>query len=103
MSKENLNKKEKQTQRALLAIANFVEDASSSSMYQTVHQDYQEIFEAVMLTDEADDFEFREKAILLLQFTKYFSEAFANVEWQEADKAARFLKDDVSLQIVGHE
>ena len=93
----------KETLQALLAMANFVEDASSSSMYQTIQQDYQEIFEAVMLTDEADDFEFREKAILLLQFTKYFSKAFANVEWQEADKAARFLKDDVSLQIVGHE
>ena len=93
----------KKTLQAFLAMANFVEDASSSSMYQTIHQDYQEIFEAVMLTDEADDFEFREKAILILQFTKYFSEAFANVEWQEADKAARFLKDDVSLQIVGHE
>lgn len=93
----------KKTLQALLAIANFVEDASSSSMYQTIHQDFQEFFNTLMRTDEADDAEFREKALLMLQFTKYFSEAFANVEWQEADKAARFLKDDVSLQIVGHE
>lgn len=93
----------KKTLRALLAMANFVEDASSSSMYQTIHQDFQEFFNTLMRTDEADDAEFREKALLMLQFTKYFSEAFANVEWQEADKAARLLKDDVSLQIIGHE
>lgn len=96
-------KTSKQTQRALLAIANFMEDASISSMYQTLHKDFQEFFNTLMLTDDADDAEFREKAMLMLQFTKYFSESFADVEWQEADEAARLLKDDVSLKIIGHE
>lgn len=103
MHKENLNQKEKQTQRALLAVANFLEDASSSSMYQTIHQDFQEIFNSLMLTDDAEDLEFREKAFLMLQFTKYFSQQFANIDWQVADQAAKLLKDDVSLKIIGHE
>src|SRR5690606_28035367 len=93
----------KEKLQALLAMANFVEEASRSSMYQTIHQDYQEICEAVMITDNADHFEFIDKAILIMQFTNYFRESFENVNWTDASRAANELRDHVSLQNVGHE
>ena len=103
MHKENLNQKEKQTQKALLSIANFIDEASSTSTFKTIHEDFQELFSVLMLTDDADDFEFREKAFLMLQFTKFFSSNLSNHDWQIVSKAAKELKDVVSLKIIGNE
>lgn len=95
-------KTSKKTLKALLAMANFTNDVSHSSTFQTIHQDYQDMFNALMLTDDADDANFREKAFLILEFTRYFSQSFSNIDWRDAIKASEELKDVVSLKLVSH-
>lgn len=95
-------KTSKKTLKALLAMANFTNDVSHSSTFKTIHQDYQDMFNALMLTDDADDPNFREKAFLILEFTRYFSQSFSNIDWRDAIKASEELKDVVSLKLVNH-
>lgn len=96
-------KTSKKTLKALLAMANFTYDVSGTSTFQTIHQDYQEMFNALMLTEHADDPDFREKAFLILEFTKLFSQSFSKIDWRDAYQASEDLKNEVSLKIIGHE
>ena len=82
------------------AMANFFEEIAASSTLTDLHKDFQDIFEVLMLSDEADDIEFRNRAVLILHFTKTFDKYISNIPWQTLDKVARKMKDDVSLKML---
>lgn len=93
---------EKQNQANVFrfALASFFEEVAGTSTLTDLHQDYQEVFEVLMTTDEADDCEFRQRALLILQFTKAFEKHFAHIPWQVVGKEAGKMKDKVSLKML---
>lgn len=100
MSNTEKNKKKQERRQVRLATATFLEEVTSSSTFTDLHTDFQDFFEVLMRSDEADDPEFRDRALLMLQFTRSFSSAFAPVEWNAVAKEAQRMKDKVSLKML---
>ena len=102
MSKTEKNKK-RQAHQVRFAMANFFSEVATTSTFTDLLPDYQEFFEVLMRADEADDPEFRERALLMLQFCKAFQANFADKEWQTVAKEAESLKDESSLKLLPYE
>lgn len=96
----NTEKKE-QANAFRLALANFFEEVSGTSTLTDLHQDYSMVFEAAMLSEYADDPEFRDRAVLILQFTKKFEKHFANIPWEVISKQSTKMKNKVERKILG--
>jgi len=92
--------KKQEANKVKFAMANFFEEVAGTSTLTNLHKDFQDIFEVLMLSDEADYMEFRNKAILILQFTKLFEKHFKDFNWQTIDKVSRDMKDKVSLKML---
>lgn len=95
------SEKQKQANAFRFALANFFEEVAATSNLTDLHTNFQEIFEVLMCSDEADDTDFRNRAVLMLRFTKSFEKHFANIPWQVVDKEACKMKDKVSRKIIG--
>ena len=97
MSKTDKNR---QSHQVRWAMANFLEDVAGSSTFTDLLPDYQDLFEVLMRSEDADDAEFRDRAILILHFCKAFHKYFKNISWQDAYKEAEIMKNDVSLKML---
>lgn len=97
MSEKN---KKTQSHQVRLAMGNFFTDVTGSSTFTDLLPDYQHLFEVLMSTDEADDPEFRERALLMMQFCKLFHKNFSAFNWQTVYNEAERLKDNASLKML---
>lgn len=93
-------KQKNQSHQVRWAMANFIEDVAGSSSFTNLLTDYQDQFEVLMRSDDADDPEFRDRAIVMLHFCKAFHKYFKNISWQDAYNEAERMKDNVSLKML---
>lgn len=101
MSKQN---NLRQSYQVRLAMAHFISDVASTSTFTDLLPRYYDIFEVLMRSDEADDPEFREAAILILQFCKRFAFQLSGFDWQVAYNEAEAMKNEYgSLNTQGNE
>lgn len=97
----NLEKnKKKQAHQVRFAMGNFFTQITGSSTFTDLLPDYQEFFEVLMRSEDADDSEFRERAILLMHFCKNFHQNFHGLNWQTVYNEAENLKDEASLKLL---
>lgn len=82
------------------AIAHFLESVAGTSAHTDLHIDFTEFFEVLMGTSEADDPEFRERAILMLRFTKSFADHFACIDWRLMSSEAERMKHKYALKML---
>lgn len=97
MSEKDKNRQSHQVQ---LAIANFFEFATGTSTFSNFYHDFTDLFTVLMGTDEADDPEFREKAVLIMQFAKAFNESFSEFDWKTVYNECKQLKNKASLKLL---
>ncbi|HLV52164.1 MAG TPA: hypothetical protein VKY44_09445, partial [Flavobacterium sp.] len=86
--------KKRQSHQVRLAMAHFISNVAHTSTFTSLLPDYYDIFEVLMRSDEADDPEFREKAILILQFCKRFAFQLSSFDWQVAYNEAEAMKKE---------
>jgi|GEM_PF-4004769 len=97
-----LNPEKKEQANAFrLALANFFEEVAGTSTLTDLHNDYLLVFEAAMLSEYADDSEFRDRAVLILQLTKSFEKHFAAIPWETISKESTKMKKKVERKILG--
>lgn len=92
--------KKKQSHQVRFAMGSFFVDATGTSTFTDLLPDFQNFFEVLMRSDEADDPEFRERAILMLQFCRLFDKNFSKFDWNTVYKEAERIKNDVSLKML---
>lgn len=92
--------KKKQSHQVRFAMGSFFVDATGTSTFTDLLPDFQNFFEVLMRSDEADDPEFRERAILMLQFCRLFHKNFKDLDWQAVYNEADRMKDNVSRKML---
>jgi len=93
MSRENENATQP-TQEVLCAAMQYLRNAASLSNFRTLDQDVHEIIEVLLMTDFLEEKELREKLALLLQQTKYLTQAFKALSDQEIIVSCNTYCDD---------
>lgn len=86
--------KKRQSHQVRLAMANFISDVAHTSTFTNLLPRFYDFFEVLMTTDEAEDKEFREEAVLLLQFCKSFAYHLSAFDWQVAYNEAQTMKNE---------
>lgn len=92
--------KTRQLHQVRLAMANFFSEVATTSTFTDLLTNYQDFFEVLMRADEADDADFRERAILMLHFCKSFTYHISSYDWQIISKHADKLKDESALKLL---
>lgn len=92
--------KKRQSHQVQLAMANFFEFATGTSTFSAFYNDFTDLFTVLMTTDEAENPDFREKAVLIMQFAKAFNESFSKFDWKTVYDEAQRLKTNASLKLL---
>lgn len=94
------SKQKTQSHQVRFAMGSFFKDATGSSTFTDLLPDFQHFFEVLMHSDEADDPEFRERALLMLQFCRLFHKNFSKFDWNKVYKEAERMKNNASLKML---
>src|SRR5690554_8209667 len=95
------SKKQKpQTLTARYLIADCLHDLVYEANLLEIHKDYQDLFTALMRIEEADDPDFRERALGVYNFTKILSDKLAGLNWETLSEAINNQRDETALEII---
>lgn len=112
-----MSKKQNKLRKACeirFATANFLSEMAMNEFHESVHSNFTEFFEVLMGTDEANDPDFRQQAIMMLMFTRMINKHFSGIDWKDIVEEARRMfehsEKDLkklgikhSLNTLGHE